>query len=135
MIRLKHIGKANTITFVSLKLENPFGLGRVIRENGEVVDIIEEKDADSTQKAIKEINDGIYIINRSWLELNLPALKKSKVGEYYLVDLVKAAVSQGKKVGTFKLEDTSEWCGVNTPEELDEADRLMRKRIEDASKK
>jgi bifunctional N-acetylglucosamine-1-phosphate-uridyltransferase/glucosamine-1-phosphate-acetyltransferase GlmU-like protein len=129
----KHVGRGDTITFVILRLENPTGLGRAIRRNGEVVDIIEEKDATSAQKKIKEINDGVYVFNRGWLEQNLPNIKKSKMGEYYLVDLIRAAVAQGKKVGTFVLEDSGEWRGVNTPEELKIADKLMRERISDAS--
>jgi bifunctional N-acetylglucosamine-1-phosphate-uridyltransferase/glucosamine-1-phosphate-acetyltransferase GlmU-like protein len=131
----KHVGRDNTITFVVLRLENPTGLGRVIRRNSEVVDIIEERDTTSKQKEIKEINDGVYVFNRKWLEKKLPLVKKSKVGEYYLVDLIKMAVAQGKKVGTFVLEDSSEWRGVNTPEELKVADRMMRDRKRDASKK
>ncbi|HEX7456029.1 MAG TPA: sugar phosphate nucleotidyltransferase [Candidatus Nanoarchaeia archaeon] len=131
----KHVGRGDTVTFVTLKLENPTGLGRVIRKNGKVVDIVEEKDATSTQKKIKEINDGVYVFNRSWLEKNLPLICRSRVGEYYIVDLIRAAVAQGKKVGAFILEDSSEWRGVNTPQELARADRLMREKQKDATEK
>lgn len=129
----KHIGKGNTITFVSLELEDPTGLGRVIRRDGEVVDVIEEKDATSEQKKIKEVNDGVYAFNRFWLEKNLPLIKKSKAREYYLVDLIRMAVRQGKKVSNFFLEDAREWHGVNTPQELTEADKLMKERATSAS--
>ncbi len=131
----KHVGKGNTITFVTLELEDPTGLGRVIRKNGEVVDIIEEKDATSEQKKIKEVNDGVYAFNRVWLEKNLSLIKKSKAGEYYLVDLIRMAVGQEEKVRAFVLEDASEWHGVNTPQELAEADRLMKERISNAAEK
>jgi len=124
----KHIGKGNTITFVSVETTDPTGFGRVIREGEKVVGIIEEKVADKKQKKIKEVNDGLYVFRRDWLEDNLSNIKKSPVGEYYLVDLISLAVSQNEEVGTFKLSDTSEWQGVNTPEELAAADRLMRER-------
>jgi len=131
----KHIGKGNTITFVSLELADPTGLGRVIRRAQKVVGIVEEEAASSAQKKIKEINDGVYVFRRGWLEANLPKIKKSPAGEYYLVDLIGLAVGQKEPVGVFKLADTSEWQGVNTPEELAAADRLMRERLENAGKK
>ena len=125
----KHVGKGNTITFVTLELENPSGLGRVVRKGEKVVGVVEEKIASSKEKKIKEINDGVYCFRRSWLEENLPKIKKSPVGEYYIVDLIGLAVSQGEKVGVFKLEDPSEWRGVNMPEELELADLLMKERL------
>ena len=131
----KHVGKGNTITFVTLELENPSGLGRVLRDGERVIGIVEEKAASEEEKRIKEINDGVYCFRRSWLEENLPKIKKSPVGEYYLVDLIGMAASQGEKVGVFKLEDPSEWCGVNTPEELKLADSLMRERLAHANQK
>lgn len=131
----KHFSEANTITFITLEPTDPTGLGRIIRENGQVVEIVEEKDATEQQKKIKEINDGVYVFGRSWLERNLPSIKKSPVGEYYLVDLIRLAVSQGEKVEAFKLSDPSEWRGVNTPEELKAADRYMREINKDVSKK
>ena len=129
----KHIGKGNTVTFVSLEPANPRGLGRVVRDGENVLRIVEEKDAGSKEKKIKEVNDGLYVFRRDWLEKNLPKLKKSQVGEYYLVDLIELAVNQGKKVSAYKLDDPSQWLGVNTPEELETADKEMRKRTKDAS--
>ncbi|OGY21657.1 MAG: hypothetical protein A2126_01920 [Candidatus Woykebacteria bacterium GWB1_45_5] len=131
----KHVGKGGVVTFVSLDVEDPTGLGRVIREEERVIGIIEEKIASSEQKKIKEVNDGVYVFRRSWLGENLPKIKKSPVGEYYLVDLVSLAVLQGEEVGVFKLLNTDEWRGVNTKEELIAADRLMRERLKNASQK
>jgi len=131
----KHVGKGSTITFVTLELENPAGLGRVIRDGEKVIGIVEEKIASKEEKKIKEINDGVYCFRRTWLEENLPKIKKSPVGEYYLVDLIGLATSQGEKVGVFKLEDPLEWRGVNTPEELKLADSLMRERLAHASQR
>jgi bifunctional UDP-N-acetylglucosamine pyrophosphorylase/glucosamine-1-phosphate N-acetyltransferase len=128
----KHFDEGNTITFVTLEPDNPSGLGRIIRRGGRVVDIVEEKDANEEQKRIGEVNDGVYVFERNWFENHLPKIKRSRVGEYYLVDLIGSAASQGEKVGVLKLSDPGEWCGVNTLEELREADKQIRKRAKDA---
>ena len=125
----KHLTEKNTITFITLEPKDPSGLGRVIREKSEIVKIIEEKAATEAEKKIREINDGVYIFQRSWLEKNLPKIQKSKAGEYYLVDLIEMAVKSREKVKAFKLADPSEWYGVNTPEDLAKADLLMKRRV------
>ena len=127
----QHISAQNTITFVTLVLDDPTGLGRILRRNGKVVGIVEEKAATAQQKSIREVNDGLYLFRRDWLEKYLPTIKKSAVGEYYLVDLISLAVSQGEKVEAYKLSDPTEWKGVNTPEDLSEADILMKQRTKD----
>jgi len=124
----KHFRENNTITFVTLEPKDPAGLGRIVRKSGKVVGIVEEKVATEEQKKIKEVNDGLYLFHRSWLEKNLSTIKKSKSGEYYLTDLIHLALGKGEKVETYKLDDPSEWKGVNTPEELKEADNLMKKK-------
>ncbi len=116
------------LTFVTLRKEDPSGLGRIIRtKSGKLLGIVEEKEAKSTEKKIKEINDGCYIFNKKWLKLNLGKVKKSVSGEYYLVDLINIAIKKGFKTNTFKLKDQSEWFGINTLSELKEADKKMRK--------
>ena len=114
------------LTFVTLRKEDPFGLGRVLRtKNGKLLGIVEEREAKPAEKKIKEINDGCYIFNKKWLELNLGKVKKSTSGEYYLVDLISIAIKKGFKINTFELKDQSEWFGINTPSELREADKKM----------
>ena len=131
----KHVGVGNTLTFVTVEVKDPTGLGRIIRnKDGLVVDIVQEKVANKLQKKIKEINAGCYIVKRGWLQKSLKQLKKSPVGEYYLVDLIKKAVFEGRKVQAYKLNDPDEWFGVNTPEELKRADLLVKDRL-DAEKK
>jgi UDP-N-acetylmuramoyl-L-alanyl-D-glutamate--2,6-diaminopimelate ligase len=121
------------ITFVSLVKDNPTGLGRVLRDKeGNIAGIVEEKDADSAQKKIKEVNDGLYVFDKKWLADNLKKVKKNKAsGEYYLVDLVRIALDSGGKVEVFKLTDPSQWQGVNTKEQLKKADKKMRKVLEE----
>ncbi len=118
------------ITLVTLTSENPEGLGRIIRENGKVAGIVEEKDANENEKEIKEINVGLYFFNKKWLSKNLPKLLPSPVtGEYYLTDLIKLALGEGEKVTTYKLQDPRQWHGINTPEELEEANRKIKTKI------
>lgn len=125
-----HRQLAPKITFVTLERQNPQGLGRVVRVDGKVVAIVEEKDATKEQKKIKEVNDGLYFFDKSWLIGNLPKVKKSKVtGEYYLPDAITIALKNGSKIAVYKLKDAREWHGINTPQELAEANRKLAKRI------
>jgi len=128
-----HIQKRAVVTFVSLMKENPKGLGRVIRDKkGNLKAVVEEKEATAKQKKVREVNDGLYVFNKDWLSRNFPKVKKSKVGEYYIVDLVKIALCQGRNVEVYKLEDVSQWQGVNNQKELEEADRKMKRILADA---
>ncbi|MEX0621741.1 MAG: sugar phosphate nucleotidyltransferase [Candidatus Woykebacteria bacterium] len=131
----KHLNEQNTITFITLEPEDPTGLGRIVRKNGELIGIVEEKVASAEQKKIREINDGAYVFNLGWLERTIKKLKKSAVGEYYLTDLIDLALTEDKRVSTLKLSDPNEWKGVNTPAELVEADKQMRDRDKNASEK
>lgn len=120
-----HLKEDNIITFLSAITKNPQGLGRVYRKNGIPIEIIEEKDADKNQKEIREINCGLYVFNKNWLEKNTNNVKKSEIsGEYYLVDLIRIAVSQKQKIDALILENFSEWHGVNNPEDLKKANEL-----------
>ena len=121
------------ITFITLVKEDPKGLGRILRDNkGNVIGIIEEKKANDEERKIKEVNDGLYVFNKNWLNINLPKIHKSSVtGEVYLVELIKMAIDSGKKVIAKKLPDSSEWQGVITPEELAKAEEKMRLKLND----
>jgi UDP-N-acetylmuramoyl-L-alanyl-D-glutamate--2,6-diaminopimelate ligase len=126
----QHIKDNVVISFVSAELKNPFGLGRVIRDaEGKVIGIVEEKDTTAEQKKIKEINCGHFIFNKDWLEENIEKVKLSASGEYYIVDLIKMAIEQNKKVVAYKLPDPSEWHGINTSEELVDAEEKMKERL------
>lgn len=125
-----HEENSATVTFVTLMKKDPFGLGRVIRDkSGNMLGIIEEKEASEAQKKIREVNIGFYVFNLDWLKENISRIRKSKVGEYYIVDLIAMAISQDKKVQAFDLGNDDQWVGVNTIEQLEEADQKMRDRI------
>lgn len=118
------------LTFVTYVTDDPTGLGRVIRERDKVRKIVEEKEASSKVKRIKEVNINFFVFNTSWLRKNIKYVKINTSGEYYIVDLVGLAISQGRKVNVFKLKNKDEWVGVNTPKELKIADEKMRKKLD-----
>jgi len=135
-ITIKNVVKTHndcksSITFVSLIQENPTGLGRVLRDSkNKFMAIVEEKDANDKIRKIKEVNDGLYIFNQIWLRKNINKLKKSTIsGEYYLTDLLKLAIDQKEKISIYKLPNSNEWQGINTPEQLREAERKMVKKL------
>lgn len=126
-----HQKKKAVLTFVSLIKDNPFGLGRVVRnKKGKVEAIIEEKEATEEQRKIKEVNDGLYVFERKWFSQNIRKVKKSPISkEFYLVDLVKIALDQNDPIFVYKLPDESQWQGINTPEQLKEANQKMATRL------
>mgnify|MGYP001589649826 FL=1 len=127
-----HEKEGTVLTFVTLVKENPTGLGRVIRDQkGNLVGIVEEKDATNAQRKVKEVNDGLYVFDKDWLAKNLSKVTKSPVsGEYYLVDLVAIALKGKNKVVSYRLKNNDEWFGINTREELATAYKKIRERLE-----
>jgi bifunctional UDP-N-acetylglucosamine pyrophosphorylase/glucosamine-1-phosphate N-acetyltransferase len=123
----KHQKEDAIVSFVSLIKDNPTGLGRVVRDKkGQVVDIVEEKDASNKQKKIKEVNAGFYVFDFAWVSKKVGDIKVSASGEYYIVDLVKIAKKENKKILAINLDHSKEWYGVNTQEDLKIANKLMR---------
>lgn len=107
----------------------PFG--RIIRDgDGFVCDIVEQKDATEEQKKIRELNAGVYIFDAESLFAVLPRLEKSPVsGEYYITDVPRALAAEGKKTLPFVLEDKDETLGVNTAEDLEAVEALLKSKI------
>lgn len=126
-----HIETKSILTFVTLIKEDPHGLGRIIRDkNGTIAGIVEEKDATEVERKIKEINDGMYVFEKKWLEENLVKVEKSPVtGEYYIPELIKMAIGQKQKVSAYRLPNSIEWQGINTPEELVLAEEKMKNKL------
>ena len=117
-----HNDKKATVTLVSTLHKDPNSLawGRIIRnQQGDVQDIIEQKDATESQRNIQEINAGFYCFDYKFLKKYFPKLKKSSVTkEYYLTDMIKMAVALGKKVTALQVPFASVGIGVNRYEEL-----------------
>jgi len=116
-------------------LEEPYGYGRVIRQGQQVRKIVEEKDASSAQKELKEINAGVYFINLPQLQLQelLSGItNQNQQSEFYLTDLVERADSRGLKVVAHQVADCAEIVGVNTKADLTQViDLMSQKKIED----
>ncbi|MDP3724031.1 MAG: NTP transferase domain-containing protein [bacterium] len=107
--------------------DDPTGLGRIVRDSREhVVRIVEEKLASDEEKRIKEVNTGVYLFTRGMLDVYLPKIQRNETGEYFLTDIVELVINGGGAVLAHPLENTEEWFGVNSPEQLREADALKR---------
>ncbi len=118
-----------TTTVLTAVYDNPFGYGRIIKENGNVIGIVEEKEASEEIKKIKEVNAGVYCCNAKELFNALDKIdNNNEKGEYYLTDIIGIQVKKGKKVSSFVLEDSKEILGVNSKVELAEASRILRER-------
>lgn len=119
MVRV-HKESGADCTFLTAISESPLAYGRIVRENGKIVDIVEQKDCNAEQLNIKELNVGVYVFNAKDLFENLSKLKNDNAqGEYYLTDVPKLFIAAGKKVEAYTIGDTCEIYGVNTVEDLE----------------
>ncbi|MFA6941134.1 MAG: bifunctional UDP-N-acetylglucosamine diphosphorylase/glucosamine-1-phosphate N-acetyltransferase GlmU [Clostridiaceae bacterium] len=119
-----------SVTILTSKVDDPFGYGRIIRdENGEVVKIVEHKDCSIAELLVNEINSAIYCFDIEDLLSSLKKINNNNVqGEYYLPDVISVLKSEGKKVGaiTAEIEETK---GINSRLQLSEGEKIMRNRI------
>jgi len=116
------------MSLLTVKLEDPTGYGRIIRNsNNEVVAIVEHKDASEAQRAVNEANTGIMCINQQQLKQWLPSLKNDNAqGEYYLTDVIEMAVADSIAVNAVQLSDESEVSGVNNKSQLAQLERAYQ---------
>jgi len=105
-----------------------FRWGRILRDKNHLVKaIVEQKDATIEERKIKEFNPGFYCFNPDFLRENIDKIKKSSVsGEYYITDLIKMAVDQGKKVVAFKIPFEEVGIGINAKEELEQSQKIYK---------
>ena len=117
-------------TLLSAIYDNPYGYGRIIRDDGGNVEaIVEEKDADELQKEIKEINAGIYCFDIPELLSALEEINNDNAsGEYYITDVIKIMNDKGLKTGATIVEDNTEILGVNDRVQLEILTRILRLR-------
>jgi len=109
-------------------VDNPFGLGRIIRDNNDdAIGIIEEKDADGATRQINEINSGIICANQAYLSTWLGDIKNNNAQEeYYLTDVVGLAHKAGERIATLHPSDNSEINGINSRSQLAMVERLYQ---------
>ncbi|MBU2632182.1 NTP transferase domain-containing protein [Patescibacteria group bacterium] len=122
----EHFKNGSSFTLLTIKKDDPTGLGRVIRDkNNKVRAIVEEKDATAKERKIKEINPGCYFFTSEFLAKYLSKIKKSEVtGEYYLTSLINMGIKNNETIDAVKMGKIV-WRGVNTKDELDEAEKLF----------
>jgi len=126
----KHMASGASLTLMTTLLEDPTNYGRILSgDKGEVVGIVEQKDAGTEQQKIQEINAGIYCADRDFL---FRALKKvgteNSQGEVYLTDIVALAVADGLKVERYTTSYPLDVLGVNSRVELAQAHLELQKR-------
>lgn len=116
-------------TILAVRLENPTGYGRIIRDSsGRFEKIVEQKDASEEERKVREINSGIYCFESKDLFEALQRVEpKNQQGEYYLTDVAEILNSSGRKVEVFIHTEAREVSGVNTRAELAEFENLLRR--------
>jgi bifunctional UDP-N-acetylglucosamine pyrophosphorylase/glucosamine-1-phosphate N-acetyltransferase len=117
-------------TVLTTLVDDPAGYGRVVRDDeGELVSIVEDRDASAHQKKIREINAGLYCADLSLLFSALKRTGRSNAqGEYYLPDLFPILRSQGRRIAAYLHADAEEVLGVNDRAELARAGRVLYRR-------
>ena len=125
-----HSQQQSVVTVLTAQMPNPSGYGRVIRDGEQILQIVEEKDADEQQRQVTEINTGTYLFDANFVLSALKGLNKNNAqGEYYLTDVVAAAVAAGQKTRALCVDDPTEVMGINDRCQLAEAEVLMRWKI------
>ncbi len=124
-----HRGEGVSATVLSAEIDDPAGYGRIVRDGaGEFLRIAEHKDASDAVRAIREINSGIFCFECAEL---FPALKKvgrrNVQGEYYITDAMEILRRDGKRVAVYLCDQREEVLGINTAEQLETVERLMKK--------
>jgi bifunctional UDP-N-acetylglucosamine pyrophosphorylase/glucosamine-1-phosphate N-acetyltransferase len=127
-----HVTQRAAATVLTAAVPEPAGYGRIVRKDGSISAIVEHKDASADERAITEINSGVYAFDLGPL---FPALRQigssNAQGEYYLPDLVRVFRGQGLPVETVSLPDPLEILGVNSRKELAQVSAILRDRKND----
>ncbi len=121
-----HAQQKSAVTVLTAQMPNPTGYGRVIRDGEQVLSIVEEKDATDEQRQVTEINTGTYLFDSDFVLSALKGLNKNNAqGEYYLTDVVAAAVAAGEKTRALCVDDPTEVMGINDRCQLAEAEVII----------
>jgi bifunctional UDP-N-acetylglucosamine pyrophosphorylase / glucosamine-1-phosphate N-acetyltransferase len=131
--RLVEAAGSSRVALLTVTLADASGYGRIVRNlSGQVVAIVEEKDADPVQRAIREVNTGILCVPAPYLRAWLGRLQNNNAqGEYYLTDVIAMAVADGVEVVTQQPENEWEVLGVNNKAQLAELERIHQRNLAD----
>ena len=125
-----HLQSEAPVTMLTATVDEPDGLGRVVRDSAGLVSaVVEHSEADAETLSLREINVGVYCFRSDWLWENLPQVPASTSGEIFLTHLIGMAADSGCDVETQCAGDSAEALGVNTRVELARAESVMRERI------
>ena len=126
----QHEKSGAACTLMSAVVQTPPAYGRLVRDqHGKLLKIVETKDCNEEQLKIKEVNIGVYVFDSQKLFQYLERLKNNNVqNEYYLTDVPEMMMADGLKVDTFTITDESQVWGVNTQEELDRCEAILKSR-------
>ena len=127
----QHQKDQNSITVMGTEVSNPEGYGRLVCDSqGQLLEIVEEKDATDEQRHLKVINAGIYLVDRDFLFSALATVGTDNAqGEVYLTDIVKKGNENNIKVGSFVCANKQEILGVNSRQELAEAHDIKQQEL------
>lgn len=122
-----HRESGNTCTILSCLSYEDDAYGRIIRKDGKVAGIVEAKDCTPEERAVPEKNTGLYIFDcKSLCETIKMVGNNNKQGEYYLTDVPKLLIEQGKKVDAYITDDKTQLMGVNTVEDLAVVENILK---------
>lgn len=124
---LRHRNEGAVVTVLTMEVDDPSGYGRMVMgEDGRVSGIVEEADANASERKIRIVNAGIYCVEKAFLCRALGELRDENAqGELYLTDIVRVAHGEKWNIATLKLADPREAIGVNSPVELAKAAEIM----------
>jgi len=115
-----------------IEMDDPTGYGRVVIDDSNVVEIVEQKDCNPNQLNISTVNAGIYLVKRELLDRYIPALSNNNVqSEYYLTDIIKMAVDDDKDIKPIFVKE-EEFKGVNSKLDLAKAEEIMQRRLKES---
>jgi bifunctional UDP-N-acetylglucosamine pyrophosphorylase/glucosamine-1-phosphate N-acetyltransferase len=131
--RLIETAGDDALALLTAHLPDPRGYGRIVRVDGQVTRIVEEKDADDAERAIREVNTGVLVAPGAALARWLPQLgNRNAQGEYYLTDIVALAVAEGMAVVTAHPDASWETDGINSKAQLATLERIHQRNIAEA---
>ncbi len=126
----QHVECGNAVTVISAELDDPYGYGRIIRTGAEIDRIVEQKDASEEERAVHEVNSGVYWFRTADLLRALDCLRCDNAqGEYYLTDTIAILKGMGLRAGVFRAAGSDVILGANDRKGLLELNEIARRRV------